>query len=596
MQKLVLYEHGFPRNIKQRNRVNIIPCLNAMNSYKPVIDVYGCVVTNTSSYVDVMFTQDNSIDINVFSYLKVSDEVNRSIYFGYIDRVEPNNFNKEDENLYFRIYFTVDWWTTLCQNEVPNVDNFLAKLEGNVERAHVNDVKRSGSYFNANLDYTLREAEFRVSKFQRREKRIGTGKYFLYVLSSKDVDYKNPSCYTKLHNKEIPYPLHLYIIPLFDCNIRYNWNRDGAIVVKSYFNTTSNYPTIPLPEYLTDRSIYSIYCTDVCPCYDPDNNALNYYGVDEGYFVGDVKHWYSDDLSIATTFSIFDGAQIIAYKTIGEVNSINYQGTFTIGSKAFLKPDNYQTYLLTITKQYFAPYSFTYISGNGEIPIDTVKHTGYFSYNIIPSTGTIGFYLQNETLYEEAKYKYINDGVYEILGENDSITALKKVSASLRAVSGYKNFIEGFVSTISGGSVFSGGVNAGLSGLSSMASGAIDYAQLAVGGDSGYQTSSTAISRYLKPTSVVELELYSSEISSLQKDLALYGYNTYLHPHEILENHKRKYFNYIKLNNASINVTNLQTEIKLQLEEMFNNGVWIWNTVEEFGNFEVPNYPILMEQ
>ena len=102
-------------------------------------------------------------------------------------------------------------------------------------------------------------------------------------------------------------------------------------------------------------------------------------------------------------------------------------------------------------------------------------------------------------------------------------------------------------------------------------------------------------SSYVKPLYLNTYEPIDEFKGTILKDLALYGYTTYLHPHEILEEHERKYFNYLKLNNAELILTDFNSEIKLHIEEMFNNGVWLWNTNENFANFEVPNYPKLMD-
>ena len=74
------------------------------------------------------------------------------------------------------------------------------------------------------------------------------------------------------------------------------------------------------------------------------------------------------------------------------------------------------------------------------------------------------------------------------------------------------------------------------------------------------------------------------------KHLAMYGYNTFLEPHTILEEHKRKYFNYIQTVDCELTTPSLNEDIRNDIQAMFNKGVWLWQTYEQFGNFEVPNW------
>lgn len=65
------------------------------------------------------------------------------------------------------------------------------------------------------------------------------------------------------------------------------------------------------------------------------------------------------------------------------------------------------------------------------------------------------------------------------------------------------------------------------------------------------------------------------------------GYNTFLQIDEIYANHKRKYFNYFK--GADVSVSGMPQNWSEDIENMFNNGVTLWQSDVE--NYERLNYP-----
>lgn len=65
------------------------------------------------------------------------------------------------------------------------------------------------------------------------------------------------------------------------------------------------------------------------------------------------------------------------------------------------------------------------------------------------------------------------------------------------------------------------------------------------------------------------------------------GYNTFLQIDEIYNNHKRKYFNYFK--GADVSVSGMPQNWSEDIENMFNNGVTLWQSDVE--NYERLNYP-----
>lgn len=73
--------------------------------------------------------------------------------------------------------------------------------------------------------------------------------------------------------------------------------------------------------------------------------------------------------------------------------------------------------------------------------------------------------------------------------------------------------------------------------------------------------------------------LYQSNIDEINEHLIRYGYTTYLEPYDILINHKRKYFNYIRCDTVRVTISQPQNVIN-SIKEMLLNGVWLFSYVD----------------
>lgn len=73
--------------------------------------------------------------------------------------------------------------------------------------------------------------------------------------------------------------------------------------------------------------------------------------------------------------------------------------------------------------------------------------------------------------------------------------------------------------------------------------------------------------------------LYQSNIDEINEHLIRYGYATYLEPYDILINHKRKYFNYIRCDTVRVTISQPQNVIN-SIKEMLLNGVWLFSYVD----------------
>ena len=78
-----------------------------------------------------------------------------------------------------------------------------------------------------------------------------------------------------------------------------------------------------------------------------------------------------------------------------------------------------------------------------------------------------------------------------------------------------------------------------------------------------------------------------NQFNVIAPNLHRMGYNTFLQIDEIYNNHKRKYFNYFK--GADVSVSGMPQNWSEDIENMFNNGVTLWQSDVE--NYERLNYP-----
>lgn len=80
--------------------------------------------------------------------------------------------------------------------------------------------------------------------------------------------------------------------------------------------------------------------------------------------------------------------------------------------------------------------------------------------------------------------------------------------------------------------------------------------------------------------------LYVSNINEIKEHLIRYGYITYLEPYDILTNHKRRYFNYIRCNTVRVTISQPQNVID-SIKEMLLNGVWLFSYVSNESIFKL---------
>ena len=599
-----LYFNFITRNKRFANQNALLDYEALIHDYLEV-DVDGCQITNTSSYVDISFSTSTLVkafDLFRCSYVKFTNTIDQKEYLAFVDRVEPSNFNTYNENgLYrkaYRLFVTVDWWSSIMWNDTPDkqdIKNIKHYLEGTTIRAHVNDVhlkdvQNSEYVFGYDMSYTTFSPEFPISKLALTKGRIGggSGRRFLYIMSTEKFDSYSVISPTLCGDRSIPNPLYLYVTALdspLPAKIESENTSTGEIISRQFVVWCPN------PEIITDSSVVSLFVSDYCPYY---NSVKGIIEASVPRSEGPISPYQQP-----VQFECIGGYEANAWAIPNELPPKSYRNpAIKTYNTNVQKPANYEEYLGVIAKQYFTPYTSVYIStGQSRIQLDTstIDSDVLFEYSVLPSVGGYIIKTNEQSRVNQAQYNVLSaGGLFERTGTDDEFTQNKRTSMILSEISNHFAMSQTLVNSAASkqyGQTTATAINMFASPYET----ASEYSKMLRDGETGYTTQSTALNAYLSPFCFEIKRLNEAEIDELRFDLALYGYNTFLHPHNVLEEHKRRYFNYIKTTNATINLGLYTKEIRLQIEEMFNNGVWLWNTYELFGNFEVPNYPILMD-
>ena len=627
MTEAYLYEKLVNRKNRYRKKSLLT---EALQNYRAIAEVNGCFVSQTSSYVDIALSESSTPQFLFgLSAVKFTNS-DYCDYIAFIDRIEPNNFNvnqNEAEYQYYRLYITIDWWSTIMYNWAPaKFEEICNSIEGNVERAHLDDIEKIpqelGGGFRYSLDNTVLEAEEFTSKYINQSHPLNKfneysdgGTYndnmqFLYVFinptGSTFEEQIEDSGFTlfDFHGRLYTAPLVVGVLPFINGHMpRSIWhNSDRELVIDDKQLLT---------KFTSDDIVY-MYLSNVAPCkyargVDTDGkDFVDFYGnltesevpIRAGIVgVGRV----SDGNYCAMWCVNYIKANPINLKDIiDKFNRDNYLHLWLSKDTPQI-PQTYGEYLLHNPKFNSSIYNTIYIHNNGENMIVDYNH-----YNMVGDSYII--YEQSNAgsggcIYRMSNGLYSGESINTIMVGNDGIFKSVKTVDDLEINRAYNSMINNLVKGSSRGakisvmplsltSSFLGAMNAVgvINQFSEDLTGLRDVLEGHIGG-----VIAGVNNMIMKDTANVVLKTpYNA--TTILKHLALYGYNTYLHPHEVLKGHERKYFNYIKTNNANVNIPYCSTDIKLALEEMFNNGVWLWNNVEEFMNYEVPNYPIIMEE
>ena len=616
MTQALLFKTLVTRSNRYRKRAELLRALEAP-SY--TVNVSGCFVSQTSSYVDIELNdQETPVKLFEISAIKFTN-TDYTDYIAFVDGIEPNNFNTNDNALYYRLYITIDWWSTIMLNDEDGskIERICSELEGNVERAHVNDCELGeDNNFHKTLRYTTKSAEVRSFKTKNDLYAYLTevpNRKFLWILSNRGVT-TDVAGYS-VGGRVVPFQYNLYILPLFTCEL---FGRDLTNIEAGLVNIGQiGAGQLNMPNCVDDRQAIMMYVSDYCPFYDYERNYvvldfettadLNAYQRTKFSLLGDNNEAYAFSIYRTDELLNLQPLQFYGYR----VNSFNDYVIKTFKNNVVTIPINYDSYLATIAKIDYAPYTETLLVVDGvveEILTELVTTDIIFEYSVEPSEGGIYAHFKYDLyndVYSPSNYLLVSaNNAFPPMSINDEFTATTRMTSTLKQLGAFFSlggsagktagkFVSGDI--VGGIASSSNLIGEGLQSVGSYFDTASKVKQLSLLGENGYKASASNLIQYFTPNMIGVFSPIDTDRRVILKDLSLYGYNTYLHPHEVLIGHERKFFNYIKTNNANANIPTYPTDVRLAIEEMFNNGVWLWNDTDQFMNFEVPNYPIIME-
>ena len=591
MQSVTMYIKGCTRSIRFINQTELSNYLYTQQGR--TLDIEGCVITDTTGYFDFKSPFRGAYrHFQQYSYLKIDlklEATEDEYYYAFIDKIELNNFSGDDE--YYRCYFTIDWWSTLnTRNEFETI------IEGEVERAHINDVvlnTNTGKWV-GDLTNILPETEEPVilpTVLTFNPTTTVEGLQWAYIVLTSANEWGLPTSpniiplRSKISSSITPcvvVPVKSGVIQRFICT---NSEDIGDVNFRS--------DNLNFIGDVTDGEAYSIFYSKIPPCAYREGN-LSIEGNAPEYYI--QMYPSNSAQSLDEKYLEFGGIIIQQQKTV--LPSSIPHTVFNIddlleGSPLYVKneyviPQNYAEYLSNnIVKFHSATYKPVIYRCGGEVRvIETRTMLPNTNIYINVDIGTGGSYISYANLLRsDMSLSTFSVGKDCQVKPPRTVNSYDVTKAILNLAINSSTSVGTAVATKSPKSI-GGAINTTLNGTW----GAIEALVGTNNGLASFQQ---------QDYSVVDIDVVYSVPSNsvtILEHLARYGYYTDLHPNDILQKHKRKYFNYIKTVNCKILSTYYNESVRKQIEDMFNSGVWLWNTTDEFGNFEVPNYPLIMEE
>lgn len=550
---------------------------------------YGTSILNT--YIDILITQQEVKDyLDAFSYAFVTNNDNgvASDYLFFVDRIERSMI--DDNTIQARFYLTLDVWDTfiLHHNREPHV-------EGEVLRAHVNDIVNGYP----TTEYTTYERECDVYNSQYVTDNTGNANpatiAYLHVamINRQGAGFDRYDYYEgRVTNKQS------FTSSLFHVVVPFNPATFNTIGIN---DTTSQKNLNVSLNFIDDVGIVSMFVSTETPYY-----LVNKYNPETGIFnIGDGDGLATVEIgSGRSIYGIQTGALTTGSQALG---SFSFDDVFkfpmpkgkegddpyilkTSAESYAIAPISYESYVRDYQMKFYSavynPVVFN-ISDN-TIVLDAMQQNvegrAPISWQYDYDTGDIFIWETNSSVIS----RYTSTERFSL---DNSVTPYRQ-SNEVITLSLFKALTGGFAQTVS---------SASRKDMFSAAVGAVDLGTSIAEADIKRRTpKSTKGTGYLNTmvqTAIPYLTYYRyrDRNMSVRRDLYLYGYTTNLCIDDILENHKRKYFNYIKANDMG-NVLCLESLPSYLIEDirnMFINGVYLWNTFDtNIFSYKVVNYPL----
>ena len=612
MQKVRLY-----KKLDRKNRCvdkRTLDDFRLLEEYAE-FEVEGCIITEETSYVDILVENPSFDYFRLCEYTimyiqqeEVGQNTSYNFLWAFIDKISQNNFNNYD-NRSFRVRFTIDWWSTCLHNGF----DIAPYVEGRIERSHVNDLRKYSytqdgvekSVIIPNLANTL-EAEEEVTDYTVITKQLTPvtdfGVTWLYmIMRPTDILGAVDTFGTvfEFNNKYTRYPI--VVLPI--------WN--GTIVDVEISDTSGEdvtlYENKGFPSLISDEQVLAMFNSNIPPCdyslklssagqvtgvtFFPRSYArkrqISLYTADITTLTGSVVGIYP---------SIIDGVHKYCSTDLTDFGLSSSDINFNPKTwNSYSIEDSFEGYLNCISKFYSLHYTPLLLNSCGsKCVIDMARKIPQLDrifINVRVDNG--GVYCYTPTV-NNTNMSTMTYG----LGENVLYTPLISID-QLQQAKAIVNSLGGIVMTATGISKTTvGTINKIASNGTKTLQSILSYAEASRGvsntlssaQDFDYTINETEFVYYI-PNNAVEI-LYR---------LATYGYNTTLEPWEVLTGHMRRYFNYIKTSSCTISNASIPLFIRKEIEQMFNEGVWLWNRGairgDLIGNFNTANYPLnIMEE
>lgn len=637
MDKVIFYRNDTNvRGLDRRNRFIDYQSLERyLDRFEPyyVENIEGCIITESTGYFDVKSSFNKYIFFSTCSYISIEqhgsqvDEQNQTQSFKerllcFVDKVEQNNFSYKGDRTesYYRVYFSIDWWSTLLYNGV----DLKSYIYGQTYRGHINDVRKSivnpqAPAFIADLSntYGTEEVPTQMEIKTRRIPSENPDLSWAYIITSATNEYGNfknfPQIIT-LVDRETSCTSPIAVVPV----------KDGMIVPYYYVRTKVDGEDVtdkPLEAIFTsvtmikDSEVLGIFYSSIPPSKIEErtftnpltgeeverivvtgkgNRTGNYYLITDGENNYANYTYQLDSFGARPLLDTFIPTKIeglrISMNDVYNDLGIQSGGYFNL----FTKPTTYAEYLNNITKYYSSAYTPLMLRSSGayclidpmfkdescwyvEVTL-SLQNGGVYAYNptiLATDLSSCTICVGTNTIFQPSK-------IVDKLDVAQSITNgfIKVATGTAKTVGGFKeNPVKGVASAFST--------------VGALADAVFSVADARRGIDTG----SPSPQEHDYTITEVEFEYYvPANKEEILEKLALYGYYTDLQPKDILINHRRKYFNYIQTSNCYVNYGDLTEEIRKDIQDMFNSGVWLWSSYLEIGNYKTPNYPIIMDE
>lgn len=581
----------------------------------------------------------------LFTSTKVVDfvDISDGDFFAFITRYEVNQLNAT-----VRFYYDVDWWDTLLLNRYE-LEIHGSVIRAHVNDLSIGT---DANTFNVDTRYFTSEVEYQISENIKRLTSLpifnianlrSSGDFsppyrqrdfcWLYMILANDSELtpKYPTESSEVQD---------YSESNINGGVPYNGYGYGMVVCTPYLTTqnlvVSDQGFMVSANSIHDDRIIAMYLS-YCPPFDNcnieivGNSPTNLTEIKVYSGNGEAKKYVLNVSGIPeekTNIRVWipDSRVLSSDTMMNNVTTISQlAGADVYWKKSFVqsKYDDFEQYLLYgIVKSHLYPY--TYYS------LRTATSSTVLDNNIW-SVGNQSN-LPKITIYHE----YVTDSyICGLGGESDdnidsSVTTITLSSVSLFSPPFTQNWItrfnaleQGIFSNVDAwlnvGKSVASDVSAGFSaGVSKLPSNAINAGEAgraigSVGSAANAIRQSVSLGREIKwqndgyyingsvplqaTTGLIGANVPIFLLTSCSKDgfrqlnynLHLYGYTTYLDCWDILKNHKRKAFNFIKTDSCFVvPQIALNDDIMYDIKVMFDCGVWLFSS-DDF-EYNVANY------